>query len=276
MYAIDLAFSKYEAELTHERQDVAFAGDLANLGLTGAIPLVGAGQTKNVLGAVASGLTGVRTSYNDDIILNRTIQILQDQMEATRARISVQIIAKLSSRSTSIYTLAMALSDLEDYYKAGTLTGALLDVSSNVSQDAAEAQIEKSSAIPAPLQPLVSSSEPLPVIAPNNPSSNGGSNDFEQRLGELRIRGFQHLLCLSIQSGSFDKTTRLAIAEFLKGYASIHPAFAAQADAFSSNGLTRSTVRVLDHAVSVAADPNMKICEAPTLNTPFKIGRNVQ
>jgi hypothetical protein len=134
MYAIDLQYSEYEAALTHERQEADFATAAANIGLTSTSTLIASVQAKNILTSVAGGLTGVNAAYGDKVLLNRTIQVLENQMRGARAKIATKIIAgsKLSSRD---YGLGMALSDLEEYYRAGTITGALIDVTDTVSKE---------------------------------------------------------------------------------------------------------------------------------------------
>ena len=62
-----------------------------------------------------------------DVLLSHTIQILQSQMEASRALVRTRIIGSLQSykQQKIVYTVWQALSDLEDYYRSGTLPGAL-------------------------------------------------------------------------------------------------------------------------------------------------------
>ena len=165
MYAIDLEFSNYEIELTQERQSVAAGGDLAAATLSGIVPLVTGVNAKNWLGFASAMTTSGKAIYSNDILFAKTIQILQTQMEATRAHIAAIIKTRLGS-PVSVYPLAAALSDLEDYYRAGTLTGAVNEVTSTVSGDAAQAKQEKADAVPANLRPFSSSSDRLPPIQP--------------------------------------------------------------------------------------------------------------
>lgn len=142
MYAIDLNYYAYEANLTRERQEADFAAATSNIALTATSVLVGPVQTKDILTGVAGAVTGVNSSYGDKVLLNKTIQVLEVQMRAERDRIATKIY-KAMRLSAAQYTLGMAMSDLEDYYRAGTVPGALIDVSNTVSNEANSAKAAK-------------------------------------------------------------------------------------------------------------------------------------
>jgi ABC-type phosphate transport system auxiliary subunit len=131
MYAIDIEFTEYFGRLTVERQLGTFSGDLALLGLTAATTLSHGEALKTTLAAVSTAVAGARTAVDKDILVSQTIQVLQSQMEASRLAIKNRILANLLL-NTATYTLATGLSDLEDYYRAGTLAGALESLSAVV------------------------------------------------------------------------------------------------------------------------------------------------
>jgi hypothetical protein len=144
MYAIDLNYFLGEADETHERQEAEFLAAAANIGLTSASVLTPAVSTKNILTGIAGGITGVNAAYGDKVLLNKTIQVLQSQMRAERARVAVKLYAGMKLPASQ-YGLGMALSDLEAYYRAGTITGALIDLSNSVGVDAVQAKLAKDS-----------------------------------------------------------------------------------------------------------------------------------
>jgi hypothetical protein len=221
MYGIDLEFSKYELALTRERQDVSFAGDVTNIGLTSAVPLVGAVATKNILGTTASGLTGVKTAYSDDVLMNRTVQILQTQMEASRAKVAAHILTHIGSSSAK-YPLATALSDLEDYYRAGTITGALIDVSTTVSNDVQDERAAKDQALPPQLRTLGTSTTTLPQPSLHPDFNNLGLSPSERQVGPNQLANYQaRLFCVS-NTKQFDGPTREAMGKFFVGFLSAY------------------------------------------------------
>jgi len=135
MYAIDMAYTGYESALTRERQGVGFGAALATIGLTTASTLVSSVATKDILTGTAGAVTGARAAYDNDILLAHGVQWIQTQMRAQRARVAERLVAGMKM-STLDYPLAAALSDLEEYYRAGTFTGGLIATSETVAVDA--------------------------------------------------------------------------------------------------------------------------------------------
>lgn len=135
IYAIDVNYGVYEADLTREMQSVGFASTVANIGLTTVATQISSTATKNILTATASALTGAKAAYDKDILIARTIQIIQSQMRASRAKVASKIYSNLS-RSSDEYPLMMAWIDLQAYFKAGTLTDGLVEAGQTIGADA--------------------------------------------------------------------------------------------------------------------------------------------
>jgi hypothetical protein len=138
MYAIDIQYTSYEAALTQERQNVGFGAAATTLGLTAASGLVAPVATKDLLTALAGFVTGARAAYDDNILLAHSMQWVQSQMRTQRTLVAERIFRGLK-RSTADYSLAQALSDLEDYYRAGTFTGGLIATSETLGAEAKNA-----------------------------------------------------------------------------------------------------------------------------------------
>jgi hypothetical protein len=168
MYAIDIAYTPYEAALTKERQAVGFGAATSTLALTTAAGLVTPVVTKNVLTGAAGVITGARAAYDSDVLLAHSVTWIQSQMEATRANLSRRILDGMKL-STTDYPLAQALSDLEAYYRAGTFTGGLLSTSQIV---AADAQNMNDGLDPVVIPPV--------VVVPANPGQRGGGGGQQQ------------------------------------------------------------------------------------------------
>ena len=133
MYAIDLAYTEYFTNLTRENQLGNFGFNVLLQGLTVGGTLAGGKGTPQIISALTGAANLTKTSYNNDILLTKTVQILQTQMESSRALIRERIQKRLLGDTTgNCYYLAFALSDLEEYYKAGTIAGALEDLSAAV------------------------------------------------------------------------------------------------------------------------------------------------
>lgn len=128
--AIDLNFEKFQQDLVREGVFTDLGTDWAILGLTGAGAVVPLTQTKTVLAAISTGITGAKTSVDKNLFFKKTIAALITQMKADRKSLLLTIRQKMQE-DTDRYPLTAALIDLEDYYKAGTLPQALTSINVN-------------------------------------------------------------------------------------------------------------------------------------------------
>jgi hypothetical protein len=142
MYIINVQYSDYEANLTRENQEVNFAADAASLGLNTAGTLVPLGSTTKLLGGIAGGITGIKGNYESDIVIAKTVQIIQAQMRANRDIVATRILKNMG-QSTAAYPLSLALTDLEDFYRAGTLTAGLIKAADVVGTNALQVEAAK-------------------------------------------------------------------------------------------------------------------------------------
>ncbi|MER9163621.1 hypothetical protein [Mesorhizobium sp. M0715] len=145
-YAIDIAYSNYEASLTREQQSVGVLAADANIVLNSAASLFAPVGTKNILSAAAAGVTGVKANYADEVLRKSSIELLQTQMRTNRNVVWSNIMRHLGD-SDAVYPIALALSDIEEYYRAGTIPGAILKAQATISAAEQTAQDNKQEAI---------------------------------------------------------------------------------------------------------------------------------
>lgn len=142
MYAIDVNYDVYENNLTREMQNLNFAATVANIALTAVASQITPPGTKDILTATAAGLTGAKAAYDKEVLIQRTIQIIQSQMRANRDRVARRILQRLNA-SADEYPLMMAWIDLQAYYKAGTFTDGLVEAGHTVGTQALAAADER-------------------------------------------------------------------------------------------------------------------------------------
>ena len=149
MYAIDVQYTQYETALTREVQEVGF-GALTTAGALGtASTLFTPVVTKSILSALSTAVLATKGHYDSEILLAQTIRTIQKQMRASRNLISAGITAKMP-QSVADYPLLIAMSDVEDYYSAGTLTTGVIDTSTTVGIRENETRIIKEDVTQAP------------------------------------------------------------------------------------------------------------------------------
>lgn len=140
LYAIDMRFAEYTQILAQELRNGAFGTNLFSIALSGAGTIITQGTTSRILSGIDSAVKSGRQTFDREVLVDKTLPILLTQMNADRKRIATQIWTGLATSSDADYSLPLALSQLGDYYQAGTMAGAL----SSVGESAAQMSINES------------------------------------------------------------------------------------------------------------------------------------
>jgi hypothetical protein len=148
MYAIDLRFSDFEEDLFRQTREAGFVATVATLGVTAAGAVAGGG-TPQVLSAIAAGITGSRAAFEREVLAERTVLAIHTAMRAQRATVAVRLRTGLQE-SINAYPLPLGLNDLDAYYNAGTILGALIGITEVVGAEAQRAE-EKLLVVSAPI-----------------------------------------------------------------------------------------------------------------------------
>jgi hypothetical protein len=147
MREIDSFYFAFEASLIRERQELGFVSSIVSLGLTGAIPLASSLGTKSALGAASTFVQGGTKAFSDEILFQKTVQVLATQMRAHRAFVASDIIKRMRGQDIDTYPLSMALGDLDQYYAAGTIAGALIEIQKTVGAESRVAEETKANTV---------------------------------------------------------------------------------------------------------------------------------
>jgi hypothetical protein len=125
IFSIDANFHQFVRDLTTQQNLSNIGVDWAAIGLASAGAAVGSLQTKTILAAISGGILGAKAAVDKDVFYNKTIPALITLMEAQRKIVLAQIYTGLK-RSAADYTMFQALADLDAYYNAGTINGAIV------------------------------------------------------------------------------------------------------------------------------------------------------
>jgi hypothetical protein len=219
MYAIDVQYTQYENALTRERQEIGFGSLTSASGLSTAATLVVPAATKTILSAAATGVLAAKGHYESEVLVAQTIRTIQKQMRASRNVIATGISGKMN-QSVADYPLWAALSDVEDYYNAGTLTTGIIDTSTTVGEREEETKLKRQevSQLPMSARPsavLNDTTTPIPppiVIRGVNPE---GLGFFERSLKPAEIKQLQRVVGVCPRTGRFNADLRARVISSL-------------------------------------------------------------
>ena len=200
MYAVDLQYSQYEAALTQESQKVGFAALTTAEGLSTAATIATSAATKSVLSGLTTAVIATKGHYDSEVLLALTMRTIQKQMRASRNKVAEHINRRMAL-SVIDYPLSAALSEVEDYYRAGTLTSGVIDTSTTVGEVEKETEENKQAitrltlaARPAAVLPNDTSPilafPTIPVLYPS------GIGYYEQHLLPVRLAELHKALCV--------------------------------------------------------------------------------
>jgi hypothetical protein len=144
---IEANYSSFEMNLTTQRAGFETGSDVIQLGMSAAATLVGASDVKNILTASLTGFQGVRTSIDKNFFQQKTTESIISQMRATRKTKQAQLITSLAQRDVASYPWDAVWIDLVDFYYAGTVPSALVEIASNAGTKADDASTTLKKAI---------------------------------------------------------------------------------------------------------------------------------
>jgi hypothetical protein len=127
---IEMSYSKFEMSLTTQRAGFETGSDAVQLGMSAAATLVGATDIKNILDASLTAFQGTRTSLDKNFFQEKTTESIISQMRASRKTKQAQLITNLATRDVSSYPWDAVWIDLVDFYYAGTVPSALVEIAS--------------------------------------------------------------------------------------------------------------------------------------------------
>lgn len=137
--AIDLNFNEFVQNISAENKKLNIGADstVLFLGTAGAVSTVS--STQAILSATSATVTGVKSSVDKNAYYETTLNALVSQMLANRKTVLVNIYAGLESEVED-YPLMRALIDVEDYFQAGTIIGAVSEITKEAGKQKAEAE----------------------------------------------------------------------------------------------------------------------------------------
>lgn len=135
----DLNFQDYKQELNARVSGADFGTSAAVLTMNAISTVSGTTAVKTTIAALTTALTGAKSEFNRSILHDKALPSLIAQMQAARAKQNAVIMKSLAaSRKTGDhlqYPIGEAVRDVLGYYSAGTLVGALAELSTSAAAE---------------------------------------------------------------------------------------------------------------------------------------------
>ncbi len=125
---IDVRFAHYEDSLLRAIDAGNTTADIGVVGL-GLAGTLSPGVASQILNAISAGITSTKSKVNEDILYNKSIELILVQMDKDRASWASVIETRLKPGSANEYTsMYQAANDLYAYDRAGSWTQALISM----------------------------------------------------------------------------------------------------------------------------------------------------
>jgi len=121
---IDIHFNEFLQSLHEEGIGLNVFADAIAIGL-GAAGALASGGTSQILSGATAAVIGTKESVDKNAFFDQTMSALMTKMIAQRKSVLVGIRNGLLNSTDEQYPLAQGLADLEGYYYAGTIPGAI-------------------------------------------------------------------------------------------------------------------------------------------------------
>lgn len=124
---IDGSYSDFIYGLSTGRDRSNFVADVVELGTSAAIGITNGERSIQILGVALTAFRGGRRSADLNFYKEQTTPILISKMDGNRAKVRATILTR-EKEETSTYSIGAAISDIVDYYNAGTLVRAFTEL----------------------------------------------------------------------------------------------------------------------------------------------------
>jgi len=151
---IDVRYNEFRHNVVANRKHLGAATGVLELGSTIAGGLTDSLRIKDRYLAFSALLQGGEAVYDQNYLFEQTLSALTIQMDASRKARLAEIRARMA-RNITEYPGIAALSDVMDYYQAGTLVGAV----TSIQQRAADQKTSADDQLSAPLSAVFPSAD---------------------------------------------------------------------------------------------------------------------
>jgi hypothetical protein len=136
---IDAAYMDFITDLQAGRDRTNFVADLIELGGSAAVGIVNGQRPLQIIGVALTAIRGGRRSADLNFYKEQSTPVLINKMDGNRAKVRATILTR-EKDSTDVYQFGAAISDIVDYYNAGTLVRAFTELQKDTAVQTKQAE----------------------------------------------------------------------------------------------------------------------------------------
>jgi len=140
---IDSYYHLYEVQLASGRRNWSTFGDITSLAGVAAATITNGERAKTVISALVSFAVGSQTKIDKNIYQEKTIDVIVQNMRASRLRMDTLILDKMSKLNAAQYNFNEAETDVRELFWAGTLQSGFLEMARAAGNDVTDAKAEQ-------------------------------------------------------------------------------------------------------------------------------------
>lgn len=237
LVAYDENYGRFLNDLTAYKKRIDAGGDIIATSLSIAATVVSPVSTTNVLAGLAGGVTASKVAFNKAYFYEQTLPVIINQMNADRQAILSQVLPKLE-QSVEVYDLNAMIRDMDLYYYAGTIEGALVNIQEEASRKSKEAKENVKQYTEARIKAAVASYQEVFLKLKDN--SKAIQYAKTQVIGRLKLAEHADPSLVNDLAFSVYSDTNQSFADpVLKhGFVAMKPPFAIKQSAADATGIT--------------------------------------
>jgi hypothetical protein len=155
---IDDAYMDFITDIQRGRDRGNFVADLVELGTSGAIGITKGERSIQILGVALTAFRGGRRSADLNFYKDQSTPILISKMDGNRARVRATILTR-EKDGVDKYPIGAAISDIVDYYNAGTLVRAFTELAKDTAVQTKQSEDNVLELKGVPLSPVATPEE---------------------------------------------------------------------------------------------------------------------
>jgi hypothetical protein len=136
---IDDAYTDFITDIQRGRDRTNFVADVIELGTTAAVGITNGQRSLHILGVALTAFRGGRRSADLNFYKDQSTPILISKMDGNRANVRATILTR-EKASVDDYSIGAAVTDIVDYYNAGTLVRAFTELSKDTAVQTKQAE----------------------------------------------------------------------------------------------------------------------------------------